>query len=124
MLTITTTDPITVGNCSKLAGFQLGRVHRRVGGAEVDRALQDLVLPAARADGLVVQLDAGGCLRLLAPFCVHGRRKSRARAGDLLGLRDAGCSYTSPARPRARAVTANLTMQPPRWTMRLDAAGT
>ena len=79
-----TTPPITVGNCSSLPLDQLGGVHRCVGGAEVDGAIEDLVLPATRADRLVVQLDADCGLRRLAPFGIDRRRECGSRTGDLL----------------------------------------
>src|SRR4051812_1693661 len=57
-------------------------VHRRVGGAEVDRAGGELGNAAARADGLVVDRRAGGVLVAGGPFGVDGGREGRPRAVD------------------------------------------
>ena len=60
--------------------------HGRVGRAEIDRAIDDLGLTAARANGLVVQLKADRGLRGLSPLRIDRCGKCRASTGDLLGL--------------------------------------
>jgi hypothetical protein len=71
------TPPITVGG------------HRHVGGTEVHGAVVDLVDPRARADRLIVQLDAGGGGGRLAPLGVNRRGEGGACTGDLsIGLCD------------------------------------
>ena len=75
------------GELQELALGELGRVHRRIGGAEVHRPVEDLVLSAAGADCLIVELDTGRGLRCLAPFGVDRRRKCGTRTRDLLRAR-------------------------------------
>jgi hypothetical protein len=54
-----------------------------VGGAEIHRAVGDLVDAAAGADALVVQLDAGALARRLAPTLIDRTGKGGAGAGEL-----------------------------------------
>jgi hypothetical protein len=61
-------------------------LQRRVGGAEVHRLGLDLAHAGARADGLVVDLHAGGLVVVGSPLGVQRRREARARAGAPAGL--------------------------------------
>ena len=80
------------GQVEELAALRLGEVlvaHRAVGGAEIHGLLADLLLAAAGADGLVVDLDGGIDLAVgVEPLGVEWVREGRACAVDRhLGLR-------------------------------------
>lgn len=66
--------------------FQVFGLERVIRGAEVDRLGLDLLLAAARTDGLVVDGVVGGSLVVGGPLGVDGVRERRARAGHIGGL--------------------------------------
>ena len=137
MLYVTTTAPSTVGKWNT-APPTLGHVligHRRIGGAEVHGARGELLDPAARADRLVVDLDAGRGRVVREPLAVDREREGGAGAVEVLGagrsrrrrtaprgtieslrhgdLRRLECDGISPCRVKVSRTSGNAPVTPP-----------
>jgi hypothetical protein len=60
--------------------------HRRVRATEVERLILDAFDPAARTDGLIVDLDLGDFRVLFEPLLVERRGEAAACTGQRLGF--------------------------------------
>ncbi len=74
------------GELQQAVLFQVGSLHRVIRGAEVDGLCNDLLLAAARTDGLVVDRVVGRSLVVGRPLGVDRVRERCAGAGHVGGL--------------------------------------